>query len=159
MILSNQVTQGFNSLDDQIIELGRWDKATRTFAALDPANAASANAVHVISVRDQAPLSFAAVLGVATTNVSREAIVLVTPSCGGIWGLDSVTVPGSVWIDSYDSTQGLYTPGSAEQNGDLCSNGEITVSGSADVYGDALADAVVINGGSAFIRDSRRGDR
>jgi hypothetical protein len=151
MILSNQVTQGFNSLDDQIIELGRWEKATRTFSALDPANAASANAVHVVSVRDQAPLFFATGMGLATTNVSREAIALVTPSCGGIWGLDSVTVPGSVWIDSYDSTQGPYTPGSATENGDLCSNGNITVSGSANVYGDALADAVVITGGAAYI--------
>ncbi len=151
IIQSNQLAQGFDAPGDQTIEIGMWDTAAKTFTAMDPADASSANSVRVVSVRNQAPLFFAVVLGAATTDVSREAVALITPSCNGIWALDSITIPGSVWIDSFDSTEGPYNAGTAYQNGDACSNGDITVSGSADIHGDVLADNVVINGGSANI--------
>ncbi|MCH7596580.1 MAG: hypothetical protein IID35_08475, partial [Planctomycetes bacterium] len=151
MLARNQATQGFQSLDDQIIEAGRWDKATMTFSSLPDSQSASANAVRVRSVRADVALYFASVMGHDTTTVQREAVALVTPSCQGIWGIDSVTVPGSVTIDSWDSTTGPYDPGTHNHNGDVCSNGTVTVSGSADVFGDVLASDIILNGGALTI--------
>jgi hypothetical protein len=76
---------------------------------------------------------------------------MVRPSCGGIWGVDSITVPGTVDIDSFDSTTGAYSAASARPNGDLCSNGTITVSGAATIDGDIRTSNVVLNGGAMNI--------
>ena len=112
---------------------------------------ASANAARVVAVRNNAPLFFAALWGATSTDVSRAAVAMIKPSCGGIWGIDSVTVPGTVDIDSFDSTVETYSVGSATSNGDLCSNGTITVSGNASVQGDIRTSEVVLNGGAMDI--------
>ncbi len=151
IIARNQSSQGFNSLDDQIIEIGRWDTSTRAFTAMLPAEAGSANAVRVVAVRNDVSLFFAALAGKTTTNVSREAVAMFLPACSGIWGIDSVKVPGTIEIDSYDSPEGPYSSSSAHQNGDLCSNGTITVSGNANVEGDIRTTEVVLNGGAMDI--------
>ena len=151
VIEPNQNGQGFLSLGDQVVEIGRWDSGTKTFTASAPADAASTNAARVVGNRTGAALYFANLIGVSDTSVSREAVAFVSPACGGIWGLVSVTVPGNVDIDSYDSTEGLYTAGSAGNNGDLCSNGTITVSGSTLIDGDVLGAEVVLHGGSLTI--------
>lgn len=151
IIALNQQPQGYLSLDDQVVEVGTWDKALLTFTALDPANAASANAVRVVGWRHDAPLFFAAIIGKTSTDVSRSAVALVTPSCNGLWGLNQITIPGSVMIDSYDSTDGAYSAGTAQQNGDVCSNGDIRVQGSADIYGDVLGNTVTEIGGALTI--------
>ena len=151
VLARNQATQGFQSLDDQIIEAGRWDKATMTFSSLPDSQSASANAVRVRSVRADVPLFFASVMGHDVTTVQREAVALVTPSCQGVWGVNSVTIPGSVAIDSWDSSSGPYDPGTHTHNGDVCSNGTVTVSGSADVFGDVLASDIILNGGALTI--------
>ena len=149
----NQDAQGFQSLDDQIIELGRWDKVAQAFSVMADSEIASANAVRVRSVRAGVPLFFAGIAGHEATTVQREAVAMSTPSCNGVWGIDSATVPGSVIIDSWDSTTGAYAPTSANENGDVCSNGEVTVSGSAEIHGDVLSATgdVTINGGAATI--------
>jgi hypothetical protein len=151
VIALNQESFGFSSLDDQIIQVGRWDKTALTFTAIDPANANSSNAVRVVSVRSEAPLFLAALMDKHSTTIQREAIAMTTPSCNGVWGVNSVKVPGSVTIDSFDSTSGPYDAGSANPNGDVCSNGEITVSGSAFIDGDVLASTITLNGGSLTI--------
>lgn len=153
IVAKHHETQGSFALDDQIIEMGRWDKALQTFTILPPEQANSANAIRVVAMRIEAALFFAAVMGVETTNVSREAIAMVSPSCNGIWGLNGIDVPGSVSIDSYDSTAGAYSAGSAEHNGDVCSNGDIRVYGSADIHGDVLSTSgdVTLVGGAAFV--------
>ena len=151
VITRNQESFGFLSLDDQSIQVGRWDKWAQTFTPIDAANASSANAVRVLSVRSNAPLFFAALMGKHYTTINREAIAMVTPSCNGVWGADSVTVPGSVLIDSFDSTSGPYDSTTANSNGDVCSNGQITVSGSADIYGDVLATDVILSGGAIMV--------
>lgn len=147
-IESNQLAQGFTSLADQVVEVGRWDSAAKTFTA---SAASSANAIRVATVRADVPLRFAPFLGISTSSVNGEAIAMITPSCGGVWGMESVTVPGNVLIDSYDSTQGPYSAGAAGDNGDLCSNVDITVSGNATINGDVMSDSVTINGGSVSI--------
>ncbi|UCC30758.1 MAG: hypothetical protein JSU86_00480 [Phycisphaerales bacterium] len=151
VIARNQKSQGFLSLKDQTIEVGRWDKTAGTFTAIDPINASKANAVRVVSVRNDVSLFFAAVMGKSTTDVAREAVAMVTPDCAGIWGFEEVTVPGNVVVDSYDSTEGAYAVGLAEENGDVCSNGDLNISGSIEIYGDALGDPVIVKGGAALI--------
>ncbi len=151
VLARNQATQGFQSFDDQIIEVGRWDNATLTFSSLPDFQSASANAVRVLSVRADVPLFFASIMGHDATTVQREAVALVTPSCQGIWGVNSVTVPGSVTIDSWDGSSGPYDPADPGSNGDVCSNGTVTVSGSADVSGDVLASDITLSGGALTI--------
>lgn len=151
IIARNQSSQGFSSLNDQIVQIGRWNTGTQAFTAVAPMDAGSANAVRVVAVRNDVPLFFAALAGKTTTNVSREAVAMFLPACSGIWGIDSVTVPGTIDIDSYDSPEGPYASGSAHQNGDLCSNGTITVSGNANVEGDIRTTDVVLNGGAMTI--------
>lgn len=149
----NQIAQGFSSLEDQVIEVGRWDGTTATFTALNAVDWASANAVRVVAARKDVPLFFAALMGKTTTSVSREAVALVSPPCGGIWGLDEVAVWGNVMIDSYDSTEGSYSPLSAGSNGDVCSNKviEVEVSGAVDIHGDVRAEFVDVEEGTVNI--------
>lgn len=151
MIGRNQKRQGFLALEDQIIEVGRWDKATATFESMDFSLASKANAVRVVAKRNKVSLFFAALIGHTSTDVSREAIAQVAPTCGGVWGLDEVKVPGNVVVDSYFSTEGDYSAGSANDNGDVCSNGPMNVSGSIEIHGDVIGDPVEVAGGKAII--------
>jgi hypothetical protein len=152
LIAQNQKYQGYNSLKDQVVEIGRWDTATATFSALAEGDEDSkGNAVRVVAKRNQTPLFFASVMGHNTTDVWREAVAMVRPTCGGVWGLDEVFVPGNVLVDSYDSTEGAYSAGSAYENGDVCSNGPLTVTGSIEIHGDLLGNGVIEKGGMAII--------
>ncbi len=151
LIGRNQKRQGFHALEDQIVEVGRWDKATSTFDSMDFSLADKANAVRVVAVRNKVSLFFASVMGHHSTDVRREAIAMVAPTCGGVWGIKDVYVGGNVRVDSYDSTEGEYSVGSADNNGDVCSNGPLRVAGSIEIYGDTLGDPVEIDGGKAYV--------
>lgn len=151
IIARNQKTQGFLSLDDQVIQVGRWDRETLTFTPLSPTEAAHGNSVRVVSKRNKVSLFFAPLMGTNTTNVAREAVAWVSPDCGGIWGITGVRVPGNVQVDSYNSTDGVYTSTGAGNNGDVCSNGDLTVSGSIEIFGDTMGSPVTVSGGSATV--------
>jgi hypothetical protein len=151
LIGRNQKRQGFRALEDQIVEVGRWDKVTSTFNLMDFSMADKANAVRVVAVRNKVSLFFASVMGHHTTNVRREAIAQVAPTCGGVWGKEWVKVPGNVVVDSYYSNEGEYAAGSAGENGDVCSNGPLDVTGSIEIHGDTIGDPVEISGGKAVI--------
>lgn len=151
LLSQNQKYQGYDSLGDQIVEVGRWDRYTRSFTTLDPTLARKANAVRVRAVRADADLFFASIIGHTSTDVSREAIAMVSPTCGGVWGIDEVFVPGNVLVDSYDSTEGTYSTGSAYENGDVCSTGPLRVAGSIEIHGDTLGAPVEVSGGKATI--------
>ena len=138
-VAKNQLSRGFQSLDDQIIELGRWNSVDQVFSPMGDDEAEQANAVRVTAARQRVPLFFARLLGKHTVDISRPAVAAIQFPCGGIWGLEEVKVPGSVETDSYISNDGEYTEATAGNNGDLCSGGDITVSGSAYIDGDAMA--------------------
>jgi len=127
---------GHGLVHDQIVQVGTWDALKVTFT---PGPTASANAVRVVGIRKEVPLFFAPIFGYHTTNVAREAVALTPRPCRGIWGLEEVTVPGTPITDSYDSTDGPYNNLTANSNGDICSGGEITVSGNTVINGDAMA--------------------
>ncbi len=151
LITQNQKYQGFSSAEDQVIEIGRWDRATETFSTLPEDDGVSkGNAIRVVAKRNQAPLFFASIIGHNTTDVWRESVAMVAPTCGGVWGLEEVFVPGNVVVDSYDSTEGAYSVGGADENGDVCSNGPLRVAGSIEIHGDVLGTPVEVSGGKAL---------
>ena len=148
-----QASQGFEALEDQIIQLGTWDHQTHTFTLTDPA-VTKPFAVRVVSVRNNTPLFFAAILGKDFTNVSRQAVALGSGPCSGVWGLEGVKVIGNVVTDSYDSTTENYSAETANENGDVCSGRNINVNGGVEIHGDAMAGLgydVIVNGSSGEI--------
>ena len=121
---------------------------------VDPINPGSANAVRVVAARNDVSYFIAGLMGIPTTDVKREAIAMVNVPCFGIWGKNSVDVPGNVRVDSYDSTVGAYAPGAYNENGDVCSNGDSTVGGSIEIYGDVmpgLGSLLTISGSKLII--------
>ncbi len=134
----NYLTQGFAS-NLETIEVGRWDRETRTFTA----GAENANAVRVAVTRQDGPLYFAPALGVNTFSVPREAIAMANPpgDCR-VWGIGGVVIEGGSNTDSYDSTVAAYDPLDAGSQGDVCSCQDVTLEGRPTIvngdifYGD-----------------------
>jgi len=139
VIEMNQKTQGYLSLDDQIIEIGRWNSVTGEFTQMDLAEIDDAFAVRVVAKRPKMPYFFAPIFGKFATDVTREAVAVASGHCGGIWGLQGITSGGGVITDSYNSTEGPYNALSAYDNGDLCSGRDIKIGGSFEVNGDVMA--------------------
>ena len=126
----------------EAIDIGYWESVSATFTLassyVDPLGLPP-NAVRVVGERRQLPLIFAVVLGHEHTNLEREAIaVMDSGRCLGIWGLNGVVGMGDIKTDSYDSRDGVYGPGNIDQNGDVCSNEDISLQGSFEVHGDAM---------------------
>ncbi len=153
MIELMQKSQGFEAMQDQVIEVGKWDYETREFTALEP-GARAPFAVRVVSIRNKTPLFFAGIMGKYSTDVLRQAVALGSGKCGGIWGLRGVRVIGDVVTDSYKSEDGAYTADAALDNGDICSGRDVTINGGVEVDGDVMCGfgyEVTVNGSAAEI--------
>ena len=147
-------SQGFSEPGNQTIEVGTWNPKTGEFLSIASSGTNRPFAVRVVSVRDNTPLFFAAVMGKYKTRVVREAIAQGSGYCDGIWGLRGVRVIGSIVTDSYESNSGSYDASDAGDDGDLCSGRALRISGASEINGDAMAGmgyAVEINGGAADI--------
>lgn len=134
------------------VQIGKWDTVNQTFTPAD--DPSEAYAVRVVDRRPIVPLMFARIFGRGSTSIAAEAVALGSRPCEGVWGLEGVRIPGSVVIDSYDSTEGLYSPGTAGSNGDVCSGRDIVVSGNAEINGDtmpAFGYATDVNGNAVEI--------
>ena len=138
------------------IDIGYWDRDTATFTTPAPGGEED-NAVRVLVRRTAATgnevnLFFMSIFGTSQTDVTATATAMFSKSvCGPLIGLDWVKVPGNPVVDSYRSDDSPYDPLSAGDEGSLCSNGPITVSGSAVVNGDANAGKgydTTLNGGA-----------
>lgn len=68
-----------------------------------------------------------------------------------VFGADSVTLSGIALVDSYDSRVGPYSSLTAKANGDVGTNGVLSMVGTTSVKGDAL----IVPGGSATGVESR----
>lgn len=118
-----------------LVVMGRWSYLEQTFyPETDPKRA---NAVRVAANRDDVPYFFASLFGISEFDTTRFATAHRVPPCGGVWGLNGVETRGDLMTDSYDSTVAPYDPANPRLHGDVCSNGEILVSGSALIKGDA----------------------
>ena len=70
---------------------------------------------------------------------------------GPFVGIESVSVPGNPDTDSFDSKVGPYVEEDSNEYGSICSDGPVSVEGSAFVRGDALSGKdydVTIDGGA-----------
>lgn len=68
---------------------------------------------------------------------------------GALFGSTSLTMSGTAYTDSYDSSLGSFGGSNVGANGDVGSNGPITVKGNAKVNGDAVPgpnDKVTLSG-------------
>ena len=92
------------------------------------------NAVQVI-ITKSIPLPFAKVFGFSGKTVTVTSVAISSNQYSFV-GLNSVNVSGQGNVDSYDSSLGDYSSGSARSNGDVISNGSIQVGGSGIIKGD-----------------------
>ena len=81
--------------------------------------------------------------GYAPNQVSQDAKRTVRVTCArnnfskAIISLNGITMSGQAYTDSYDSSLGPYSAQPHTQNGDIATNGAISLSGGAYVNGDA----------------------
>jgi hypothetical protein len=77
--------------------------------------------------------------GSATSTMTRAVRMEYKPSFRPhvLIGLNSVTMSSSAYTDSYNSTKGPYSAATAGKNGSIASDGNITLSNTAKVNGDA----------------------
>lgn len=119
------------------LEFGTWNATTRTFTVLTGAARSGANAARVAMHRTAARgnavnLVFARSFGRETCNVNAMATAIYRPTRFAAVGLDFIKMGGNS-TDSYSSLGGVVSP----YLGSIASNGDITLSGSATVQGDA----------------------
>jgi len=145
------------------IDLGNWDEGSKTFSVLAPDQEANADSVRVTAqrstVRNNAvSLFFMRIFGHETSDVRVMAVAYRPGLCGGIIGERRITLNSSTGTDSYNSDYGPYSPATANQNGDVCSCGDIELNSSAGVRGDANPgpDNTVIMNSSSYVTGSTR---
>ncbi len=122
----------------QDIEFGHWSSADRSFSPLHGSARALATAARITARRTTArgnavPLLFARVLGPKSCDVTASAVATRYARGYGVIGLDYIRMGGNS-SDSYWSPDGYSTPG---EDGSIASNGNITLSGSSSIHGDA----------------------
>lgn len=141
LALDNFGIHGATLLNEDF-QFGYWDRKTAKFTYPTPSQKPT-NAVRVTAKRtaergNPLVLFFASVLNKSSTNVETNAIALIDREfCGPFIGIESVSVSGDSYTDSYDSNVGYYTVGRDE--GSVCSDGPVDVYGGAVVNGNATA--------------------
>jgi Flp pilus assembly protein TadG len=131
------------------VQFGLYRLTTRTFTpegSTEPngndVTRVECNAVRVYTRRTAARgnplnLTFARVVGHNTHDVLASAIAFVRGgrSGAGIVGLDWVRMTGTTMVDSYDTEP--YDPLNPNANATVASNGDITMVGTCEIFGDA----------------------
>jgi Flp pilus assembly protein TadG len=112
------------------VEFGTWSEQDGTFTPVAQGNVAAANAVRV--QRTQPTPSVLAWIWNRSFTVSADSIARGAPPSCGMWGISEVNIGGA--YDSYSLAAG-YDPLSAKDNANICSCGEIGISGT--VFGNA----------------------
>jgi Flp pilus assembly protein TadG len=118
------------------VEFLTWNSPT-DYTVLSGTARSAANAVRVTLGRTKSrgnaiSLSLASVVGQSTCDVSASSVALVPPISFGIVGLNYIKMGGNS-ADSYWSPNGYI----AGRHGSIASNGNITLSGSSYINGDA----------------------
>lgn len=135
----NAVAGTFVSPQELTVVIGNWEGSRKQFYSSTGNEIVSPNAVRVVGTRTELPLFFAPILGVDTSSIERGATATVgSGRCAGVWGLDAIAGAGNLLTDSYDSRDGAYGPGNIHPNGDICSNRNIDLAGSVEIFGDVM---------------------
>lgn len=136
---NNAVAGRFVRSSELQVQIGYWNAATPGFTLPVGGELAAPNATRVVGGRNEIPLFFAGIFGVANTDVLRGATALYGGGrCAGMWGLDGIDGNGSLTTDSYDSSAGAYGAGNVYLNGDICSDNDIDLDGNVSIGGDAM---------------------
>lgn len=139
-------TLSFNAAQD--IELGTWNESNASFTVVPSNSSIVANAVRVkcnrLASRGNAlTLFFGPMIGTNSSDISVSAIAQNKGgACGGIMALEKIylndrQVGRASYTDSYDSSKGDYNSLTAGKNGDICTNGHLTLNSNSKVNGDA----------------------
>ena len=119
------------------VQFVKWDEATRTYTVLTSSQMSQCNAVRVTASRTAAggnpiDLPFAKMIGKNTCDARAEAIAIARPWKYAMVGLDYIKMDGRS-TNSYRTKDGTFS-----NYGSIASNGNIILSGSSLVNGDAL---------------------
>jgi hypothetical protein len=131
------------AIDDEDVEIGRWDEDTAILTVIPAGSDESPNAVRVICRRDAErgnplKLFIAHILGTRNVNLAVSATAQNKGgSCGGIMALNRVYLREQSYTDSFNSDLGDYYNTAPGDNGDVCTNGHIRLIGTAGINGDA----------------------
>ncbi len=125
---SNSVDGNALSLSTSEISTGTWNTSSLTFSA----GGSSPNSVKVTTSRTVS-MHFARAIGFNTCTVTAQAIALNKPGGYGVVGLNYIKMGGNS-SDSYWSSSGYSSGGN---KGSIASNGDISLTGSSYVHGDA----------------------
>jgi len=126
---------------NQDIDFGNWNSATKTFSVLNGSNRVKADSIRVTVRRTASnakPISlfFGGLIGKSQCDVSASAIANFVPGGYSIVGLDYIKMTGSS-SDSYWGAPGT----TGGQQGNIASNGDITVGGGSVINGTAWLTA------------------
>ena len=141
------------------VEYGTWDAENNIFTPAaregnNPPQGATAVRITLERVQEEGNgvnLLFAPVLGTEFADVRVQAVAATDPACSGFVGIESATLRNNIVTDSYDSTQGTVSPFSSVGrlgNGDVCSQGPVSLASGADVTGDIQGSPATIVPGS-----------
>lgn len=127
------------------IEFGAWDETDRTFTPLADADFDRADAVRITARRiaqrgTDLKMTFGAIFRPSVDVEARAVVRSVErrpPLPGGIVGIDAVHMVGITRTDSYNSAEGPYVASRARENGNVISNGDLELSGSGTICGEA----------------------
>ena len=104
------------------------------------------------------PLLFARVVGISGFDAAAVSVAVCAHRPPGIIGIDSIDMGSHALTDSYDSAAGPYLPSTAGARGNIHTNGDIDLSGTVLIRGDArpghgrritLGPGVVVPGSTA----------
>jgi Flp pilus assembly protein TadG len=126
------------SLTAQDVESGMWANGAFTPGGASP-NAVRITARREASRGNAVPLVFAAVAGKSSNGMY------------GLIGLDRVTMSGNAELDSYNSDDAPYSAATRLNNGDVATNGSISLSGNAKIRGDAMYKTTFTTSGNAGV--------
>lgn len=139
------------------ISVGNWDSnASPKFStSRTPQNAIQVVARRTKSRNTAVPMLFATLIGFSSCDVTATSIARYTAGSGpafGFVGLDSFNASGNATVDSYLSSAGSYTSGTARANGDVLTNGNMNLNGNVKIYGDATyGSSYSANGGAGVV--------
>ena len=120
------------TLTDSNIQLGTWNEDTSTFTV----NASSFSAVRVLRSEADVPTFLGQMFGNDHLTVTRSAIATtVGDAVCGVLADTTADIRGTWSTDSYDSRLGRYGGTNVGQQSGVCSNGDLTATGTPNIYG------------------------
>ena len=120
------------------VEAGTWNKTTNAFTP------GGANTTSVrVTARRTVSLTFLPILGITSQHVTVEAVAKGGTRPYGLIGLNSVSITGNGAATSSYASAAAVAPG---DRGDVASNGNITLGGSAQVNGKTYSGGTSTGG-------------